>query len=156
MFTYERKIKVKSCWNSCPLYRGLPGEAMKCCHPCWNNAEYGINMIIAHKNSHDTVPEKCPLKLKALQTIHTITLDIKSNNIQCIKWKCGYYRTFEGFNTIPSCDIGALNKNNTCDIEKFITKKIKKCNKKINFLLKLYEMISEKNKIELINFYGCE
>ena len=55
------KTTVTKCYHSCPLYRNSM-DGMYCGHPYWNDKEAYASMIINHNNSHDRIPEKCPLR----------------------------------------------------------------------------------------------
>jgi hypothetical protein len=57
-----KKTIVTSCYHGCPFFGldGGPSSAMYCEHPSLDHHNYG-GYIITQNNSHDRVPDECPL-----------------------------------------------------------------------------------------------
>jgi hypothetical protein len=56
---------VNSCYRGCPFFAldGGPGPIMYCSHPYWEDkGTYAGFGIITQDNSHNRVPDKCPLR----------------------------------------------------------------------------------------------
>ena len=52
---------VTSCYHSCPFFK-TSMDGMYCGHPYFDDKKAYTEMIINHDNSHDQVPDKCPLR----------------------------------------------------------------------------------------------
>ena len=52
---------VTHCFHACPFYEaGI--DYMACGHPYFDDKDIHDSLIITHENSHNGVPNECPLK----------------------------------------------------------------------------------------------
>jgi hypothetical protein len=66
-------VAVRECYHACPFFDldGGPGAIMFCNHPLKG---YMDGMIISHENSHDRVPDECPLRKDNVKKTQIICL----------------------------------------------------------------------------------
>jgi hypothetical protein len=58
---------VTRCYHSCPFFEaGM--DYMACGHPYFDDKDLHDSLIITHDNSHDRVPDECPLKNHPVNT----------------------------------------------------------------------------------------
>jgi len=69
---YITKKIVNDCWD-CP-FLGKSPDGMECDHPYFKDKGAYDNMIITHNNSHQKVPNECPLKQSSVTMIKKIEL----------------------------------------------------------------------------------
>jgi hypothetical protein len=62
---------VQQCYHGCPFF-ALEGPMMYCDHPHWNDKGPYAGVIITQRNSHNRVPDECPLREKP--TVITVTV----------------------------------------------------------------------------------
>lgn len=57
---YTNEKLVRECYHSCPFFQ-LDVNVMYCGHPYFDKSGYD-GYIINQENSHDRVPDECPLR----------------------------------------------------------------------------------------------